>query len=354
MRACDFLQWHALRNLKTTPSRSQGGIQVPRGGNLRLGRRMRADLGNQTRARTHDHRRACTPRRCLVRSGAHGSDDQGPGTLRELHRTETPGAGAALHQHRARRHRPRHVDRPMRGDAGNPQAGALLHRHVVGDQLEVPVVIAGVLVAVAGAIVYSRLAGYEGDTVGEIRVEPPPFSLDLGWDAFPSLVVPGIVIAVVGFAEPAAIARTFAAAERRPWDPDRELVSQGAANVAAAVSGGFPVGGSFSRSALNRLAGARTRWSGAVTGLAVLAFLPLASSVSPPPPAVLAAIVIGAVVGLVLGAIGEVGDLAESLLKRQTGVKDAGRAIPGHGGVLDRIDSLLFTAPAVYYISLLV
>jgi sulfate permease, SulP family len=157
----------------------------------------------------------------------------------------------------------------------------------------------GVLLAVVAAIIYSRLAGYEGEKVGAIPVEPPPFSLDLGWGSFGSLVVPGIVIAVVGFAEPAAIARTFAAAERRPWDPNRELVSQGAANVAAAVSGGFPVGGSFSRSALNRLAGARTRWSGAITGLAVLAFLPFASSVSPLPRAVLAAIVIGAVAGLI-------------------------------------------------------
>jgi sulfate permease, SulP family len=156
----------------------------------------------------------------------------------------------------------------------------------------------GVLVAAAVGILYSRLAGYDGDVVGAIAVDPPPFSLRLGWDALPSLLVPGIVIAVVGFAEPAAIARTFAAAERRPWDPNRELVSQGAANVAAALSGGFPVGGSFSRSSLNRLAGARTRWSGAVTGLAVVAFLPFASVLSPLPQAVLAAIVIGAVAGL--------------------------------------------------------
>jgi phosphatidate cytidylyltransferase len=54
-------------------------------------------------------------------------------------------------------------------------------------------------------------------------------------------------------------------------------------------------------------------------------------------------------IGLVLAAVGTLGDLTESLLKRAAGVKDSGGIIPGHGGILDRMDSMLFAAPVLYY-----
>ena len=56
--------------------------------------------------------------------------------------------------------------------------------------------------------------------------------------------------------------------------------------------------------------------------------------------------------GLGLGVLGQAGDLCESMLKRSFGVKDTGRLIPGHGGVLDRVDSLLFTGPVLYVAAL--
>jgi SulP family sulfate permease len=157
----------------------------------------------------------------------------------------------------------------------------------------------GVLLASLAGWGYSVVTGYTGPVVGEIPLGFVAVPLSVPWGMLPSLILPGIVIAMVGFAEAASVSQTYATRERRPWDPNREFVSQGMANLASGLAGGFPVGGSFSRTSLNHLAGARTRWAGFVAGAAVLLFLPVAPILGPLPKAVLAAVVISAVTKLI-------------------------------------------------------
>lgn len=113
------------------------------------------------------------------------------------------------------------------------------------------------------------------------------------------LLFPGLMIAVAGFSEAAAIGRRFAEEDGERWDASQELMAQGAANVAAGLFGGLPVGGSFTRSSLNRVLGARSRLAGAVTGVAVILFLTVGANVLAfLPKAVLGGLVVGAVIPL--------------------------------------------------------
>lgn len=86
-------------------------------------------------------------------------------------------------------------------------------------------------------------------------------------------------------------------------------------------------------------------WEGAIFGFvfAVIAMLVARWLVLP-----VFTITDALIIGVIVGTIGQMGDLAESLLKRDAGVKDSSNLIPGHGGVFDRFDSLIAVAPVVY------
>jgi len=129
----------------------------------------------------------------------------------------------------------------------------------------------------------------------------PPADLALTLKLLPA----ALLISLIGFVESVSVAQTLAAKRRQRIDPNQELVGLGTANLAAALSGGLPVTGGFSRSVVNFDAGAQTPLAGALTavGIAVtvLFFTPLFRNL---PHAVLAATIIVAVLALVdLGAL---------------------------------------------------
>ncbi|MBU0752585.1 MAG: SulP family inorganic anion transporter [Gammaproteobacteria bacterium] len=140
-----------------------------------------------------------------------------------------------------------------------------------------------------------------GDVVGNIpeglpSVALPKFSLEM----LGSLLSAAIVISLVGFMEAISIAKAIAAKTKDKINPNQELIGQGLANIVGSLTQAFPVSGSFSRSAVNINAGAKTGMSSLFTALIVLVTLlfltPLLYHL---PQAVLAAVIIMAVIGLI-------------------------------------------------------
>ena len=137
--------------------------------------------------------------------------------------------------------------------------------------------------------------------VGSIPQSLPPFTVPL-FDAelWQRLAMPALLLSIIGFVESVSVAQTLAAKKRQRIVPDQELIGLGAANVAAAFSGGYPVTGGFARSVVNFDAGAETPAAGAFTAvgilLAALFLTPLLASL---PIATLAGTIIVAVLSLV-------------------------------------------------------
>ncbi len=137
--------------------------------------------------------------------------------------------------------------------------------------------------------------------VGDISAGLPPITAPpLDADLYLSLLVPALMISVIGFVESVSVAQTLAARRRQSIMPDQELIGLGAANVAAAVSGGYPVTGGFARSVVNFDAGAETPAAGAFTAVGIaLASVFLTPLLYFLPVATLAATIIVAVLSLV-------------------------------------------------------
>jgi len=140
-----------------------------------------------------------------------------------------------------------------------------------------------------------------GEVVGKIPAGLPSVALPhLDPGKLASLLPAALVISLVGFMEAISIAKAIAAKTKQRLDPNQELVGQGLGNVVGAMTQAFPVSGSFSRSAVNMNAGAKTGMSSVFTALFVLiTLLFLTPLLYHLPQAVLAAIIIVAVVGLV-------------------------------------------------------
>ena len=116
----------------------------------------------------------------------------------------------------------------------------------------------------------------------------------------------------------------------------------------ATDTGAFFIGRAFGRRKLAPQISPGKTWEGAIGGLFGAVIISLFFIL--PTPLILPLSWWHAVVlGIVISIFGQAGDLAESLLKRNVGVKDSGNLIPGHGGFLDRIDSVVFTGVVVYY-----
>jgi SulP family sulfate permease len=137
--------------------------------------------------------------------------------------------------------------------------------------------------------------------VGDVPQGLPMLSLPgFNLDIIQQLAVPALIISIVGFVESISVAQTLAAKRRQRISPNQELIGLGAANIASAIGGGYPVTGGFARSVVNFDAGAATPAAGAFTAIGIAgATLLLTPFLAILPKATLAATIVVAVLTLV-------------------------------------------------------
>ena len=127
-----------------------------------------------------------------------------------------------------------------------------------------------VLFIVAGMTAISAWAGFEasgGKVVGALPAGLPSLYLPglPDWHTLGQLLLPTLVITLVSFLETASSAKVESQGEGQIWNQNQDLIGQGLAKIASGLSGAFPTSSSFSRSALNIYAGARTGWATVVS-----------------------------------------------------------------------------------------
>jgi SulP family sulfate permease len=181
---------------------------------------------------------------------------------------------------------------------------AMLRRLGLSEKVADTATKAGPVIAVLASILLVRWLALDGDgvaVVGEIPPGLPALTAPvLDPDLWVDLLPAAVLISVVGFVESVSVAQTLAAKRRERIHPNRELIGLGAANISAAISGGYPVTGGFARSVVNFDAGARTPLAGVLTaigiGLTAMFLTPLFHQL---PKATLAATIIVAVLSLI-------------------------------------------------------
>jgi len=162
----------------------------------------------------------------------------------------------------------------------------------------------GVLVAVVITTILSIIIGFEkmgGSVVGSIPEGLPGFAVpNFSADLIGQLLPSAMIIALVGFMEAISIAKAMAAKTKDRIDPNQELIGQGLGNIAGSFFQSYPASGSFSRSAVNLNAGAKTGFSSFVTAaIVVITLLFLTPLLYHLPKATLAAVIMMAVFGLI-------------------------------------------------------
>lgn len=164
--------------------------------------------------------------------------------------------------------------------------------------------IPSVLIAVVATTLASYFIGYEGmggKVVGAVPEGlPSPRMPEFDFTVIMQLMSTAMIISVIGFMEAISVAKAMAASTRQRLDPNQELIGQGLGNIVGSFFQGYPVSGSFSRSAVNIDAGAVTGFSavvtGAIVGITLLFLTPLLYHL---PQATLAAVIIMAVANLI-------------------------------------------------------